>query len=63
MFYFNGKAAADILNCSISNVYFLIRTKQLYAKKVGGRWIIGQKQLDYFVKKKQDKFGGCNSVG
>ena len=44
---------ADILNTSVSQVYALVRSKELLAIKIGGRgqWRVERDQLEDYIKR------------
>jgi excisionase family DNA binding protein len=44
---------ADVLNTSVSQVYALVRSKELLAIKIGGRgqWRVERDQLEAYIKR------------
>ena len=53
MNYYTTKEISCILGLSIKTIQKLIRTKQLQAYKVGGRFIVEENTLKEFIQNKK----------
>lgn len=53
MNYYTTKEISEILGLSIKTIQKLIRTRQLKAFKIGGRFIVEKSTLKDYIKEKQ----------